>query len=137
MNATDLLIDAIRDHIEATATSPLSACSFVIRDNAIDRTFPQCRTSERSVEEHEIVLGTYLAQVDVTIRTNPEDTSDAVHQSIVDQAWQIVADTELKRWLSQTAELQVFEARCSGPMTEPDDDYRATTFPLRCVYWSQ
>ena len=137
MNATDLLIDSIRDYIEATAVTPLSTCSFVLRDQAADRTFPQCRTSERSVEEHEIVRGAYIAQVDVTLRTIPGDTSDADHQSIADQLWGIIADVDIHRWLSQTGSLQVFDVRCSGPMTEPDDDYRSTTFPLRCVYWSQ
>ena len=71
-NPTDLLIDGIRDHLEAVAVSPLSTASFVIRDQARDRTFPQVRISERNIDElHEVLHGVYRATIDATLRTIP------------------------------------------------------------------
>lgn len=132
--ATDLLIDAIRDHIEAVAPSPLSTCSFVIRDQAATQTFPQVRVSERSVEEHDILVGVYTSTVDVTLRTIPDDTGDSIHYSMSQDLWNIVGDDEIELSLSSVNTLKVHDVRCAGPMSEPEDDYRQTVMELRCVY---
>ena len=135
MNATDLLIDGIRDHLEAVAPSPLSTCSFTIRDQAQDRSFPQVRVSERGIEEvNEALLGVYRATVDVTLRDIPDATTDAVHQSLADDLWCLVADSDIEHSLSSVPGLKVHDVRCGGPMTAPDDDYRATSFELSVVF---
>jgi len=135
MNATDLLIDGIRDHLEATATGALADATFVIRAQAEDRSFPQVRVSERGVEEvNEALLGVYRAAVDVTLRTIPGDTTDAAHHSLAEDIWNLVADDDIENSLSSVPRLKVHDVRCAGPMTEPDDDYRSTTCGLSCVF---
>ncbi len=136
MNSTDLIVDGIRDHIEAEASSPLDECTFVIRDQATDRGFPQVRVSERSIEEHDVLLGVYTAQVEVSLRTNPEDTDDDAHRTMVEQIWCLVADENIEHDLSSVDSLFVQDVRCAGPMTEVEDNYRLTTFDLRCVFHS-
>ena len=137
MNPTDLLIDGIRDHLEAVAVSPLSTASFVIRDQARDRTFPQVRISERNIEElHEALHGVYRATIDATLRTIPKDTTDAVHQSLADELLNLVADDDMENSLCSVQGLKVHDVRCGGPMTEPDDDYRSTTCSLTVVFHS-
>ena len=137
MNATDLLIDGIRDHLEAVATGTLADCSFVVRDQASDRTFPQVRVSERGIEEiHEALLGVYRATVDVTLRTIPADTTDAAHFTLADSLWNFVADDDIENSLSSVDGLKVHDVRCAGPQTAPDDDYRATVLELSVVFIS-
>ena len=137
MNSTDLLVDAIRDHVEAVAPATLATCSFVIRDQADDRTFPQVRVSERSIEEHEVIRGSYRARVDATLRTNPEDTSDATHYAMVEELWGLVADEDIERSLSSMNYLKCHDCRCSGPITEPEDGYRSTVLELNVVFARQ
>ena len=134
MTATDLLIDAIRDHIEAVAPTTLATCQFAIRDEATNRAFPQVRVSERSIEEHEVLLGVYRCTVDVTIRTIPDDTGDSTHRTMVEELWNIVADEDIENSLTSVDTLNVHDARCSGPMTAPEDDMRETTLELSCVF---
>jgi hypothetical protein len=134
MNPTDLLIDGIRDHIEAVAPTALSACSFVIRDQAADRSFPQVRVFETGVEEHEVLLGVYRASVSVQLRSIPEDDSDSSHRGMAEELWNIVADESIEESLEGVANLAVPDIRCSGPMTDVDEDMRVTTFELTAVY---
>ena len=135
-NPTDLVIDGIRDHIEAEATGTLADCTFVVRDQAQDRNFPQVRTSERSSEEHETLLGVYRAQIDATLRTNPTDTTDDEHHVLAGLVWNIVADEDIEDSLSDVDGLLCYDVRCAGPTTEPDDDYRLTVFSLTVVFSS-
>lgn len=134
MTATDLLIDGIRDHVEAIAPTTLGTCSFAVRDQATNRSFPQVRVSERAIEEHEILQGVYRATIDVCLRTIPDDTTDATHYTMVEELWNIVADEDIENSLSSVDGLKVHDVRCSGPMTEPDEDYRETTLELSVVF---
>jgi len=135
MNPTDLLLDGIRDHVEAVAPSPLSTCSFVIREQSANRSFPQVRVAERDIEElHDALLGVYRAKVHVVLRTIPADTSDTVHQTMADDLWELVADQDIENSLSSVGGLKVHDVRCAGPLTEVEDDYRSTVVELSVVF---
>lgn len=129
---TDLTISAIKDYL-GTLGAPASTATVFERDTSDDLTYPAIViTEDGDPEEHEIRRGHWRLAVIVSLRTIPEDTSMAVHQSLTTQLQSALADSEAMI----TAIGQQLECNdCWGgeATTEPNENYRQSDFALELM----
>lgn len=99
-----------------------------------NRDYPCIDISDEGAEEHEILRGVFdPLSVDIQLHTIPNDdtldgTTEAEHQAIVDQLYNLLADIREIDELAATTGLTVFDIRQSSVSNSREDGRNTTTF---------
>lgn len=133
-HTTDLLLAGIRSHLIGVAPTELATCTFNLRDTATVKTYPLVVITDTGSDEHDVLRGVYRVNVEVALRSIPDDTTDAAHRTIAQQIWQLLADEDVVESLdSYDPTMRVWDVRCAGAVANEDDEYRQSVVTVECV----
>lgn len=125
---TDDVLNQLKAYLETR--SELSTLSIQVREEGSDLTYPALILVESSQREHEILRGQWTVEVDVILKTRPEDDESAsTHQSLTSFLHDFLGDhLNLKEIFSPI--LQCWDSWGGAGVTTVEDGFRETTFTL-------
>lgn len=114
----------------------LTDLSYATVEEAGERTFPFLLIEDTGTQEAEpeALRGVYEVAIDVSLMTNPEDTSTADHDTAMDELYAALGDTpSLTTALDGETNLKCWAVNGVNQNTSPEDGRRRTTVSLTVV----
>jgi hypothetical protein len=113
------------------STFSLSGLTFNTVEESEDKAYPLGIVEETGTAEHEVLRGVYQVTTAVHLFTNPESTTDAEHDTAMDELYSILGDTTaVTSALTFEPNLTCYDVRGVEQFTGPEDGRRKTTVTL-------